>query len=110
MTVTIRNAVGADLDALIRLNVQLQRLHAQVYPADFKSSTDEGEVRDFSTSVMRRTDHTILLAQVDGAVVGYAWIEIQPAIGCRLGPYNPGGGASACQRYWRNRPRHVVAK
>jgi ribosomal protein S18 acetylase RimI-like enzyme len=77
MTVTIRNAVDADLDALIRLNAQVQRLHAQVYPADFKSLTDEGEVRDFLLSAMRQTDHTILLAQVDGAVVGYAWIEIQ---------------------------------
>jgi ribosomal protein S18 acetylase RimI-like enzyme len=77
MTVTIRNAVDADLDPLIRLNTQVQELHAQVYPADFKSLTDEGEVRDFLASVIRRTDHTILLAQVDGAVVGYAWFEIQ---------------------------------
>ncbi|HTB88659.1 MAG TPA: GNAT family N-acetyltransferase [Steroidobacteraceae bacterium] len=77
MTVTIRNAVDADLVALIRLNSQMQRLHAQIYPADFKSLTDEGEVRDFLVSAMRRTDHTILLAQVDGAVVGYAWFEIQ---------------------------------
>ena len=77
MTVTIRNAVDADLDPLIRLNKQVQELHAQVYPADFKSLTDEGEVRDFLASVIRRTDHTILLAQVDGAVVGYAWFEIQ---------------------------------
>jgi ribosomal protein S18 acetylase RimI-like enzyme len=77
MTVTIRNAVDADLDSLIRLSAQVQELHAQVYPADFKSLTDEREVRDFLGSVMRRTDHTILLAQVDGAVVGYAWIEIE---------------------------------
>jgi ribosomal protein S18 acetylase RimI-like enzyme len=75
--VLIRNAVDADLDPLIRLNAQVQNSHAQVYPADFKSSTDEGEVREFLASVMRRTDHTILVAQVDGAVVGYAWIEIQ---------------------------------
>jgi ribosomal protein S18 acetylase RimI-like enzyme len=77
MTVTIRNAVDADLDALIRLNAQVQRQYAQLYPADFKSITDDGEVRDFFASAMRRTDHTILLAQVDGVVVGYAWIEIQ---------------------------------
>jgi ribosomal protein S18 acetylase RimI-like enzyme len=77
MTVTIRNAVDADLDALIRLNAQVQKVHAQVYPADFKSLTDEGEVRDFLASVMRRTDHTLVVAQVDDAVVGYAWIEIQ---------------------------------
>ena len=68
MTVTFRNAVDADLAALIRLNAQVQRLHAQVYPADFKSLTDEGEVRDFLASVMRQTDHTILLAQLDGGV------------------------------------------
>jgi ribosomal protein S18 acetylase RimI-like enzyme len=48
-----------------------------VYPADFKPITDAGEVRDFLVSAMRQTDHTILLAQVEGAVVGYAWIEIQ---------------------------------
>jgi hypothetical protein len=41
MTVTIRNPVDADLDALIRLNAQMQRLHAQIiYPADLKSLTD----------------------------------------------------------------------
>ena len=77
MTVIIRNAVDADLDALIKLNAQVQRLHAQLYPADFKSLTDEREVRDFLVSTMRQTNHTILLAQVDVAVVGYAWFEIQ---------------------------------
>jgi ribosomal protein S18 acetylase RimI-like enzyme len=77
MTVTIRNAVDADLNALIRLSAQVQRQHAQVYPADFKSLTDEGEVRDFFASAMRQPDHTILLVQVDGADVGYAWFEIQ---------------------------------
>jgi ribosomal protein S18 acetylase RimI-like enzyme len=77
MTVTIRNADDVDLDALIRLNPQVQRLHAQVYPADFKSLTGEGEVRDFFASAMRRTHHAILVAQVHGAVVGYAWFEIQ---------------------------------
>jgi diamine N-acetyltransferase len=77
MAVIVRNAVDADLDPLISLNAQVQSLHAQVYPADFKSLTDEAEVRDFFASVMRQTDHTILLAQIDGAVVGYAWIEIQ---------------------------------
>src|ERR1700683_5203132 len=77
MTVTIRTAVHADLDALIRLNAQVQRLHAQAYPADFKSLTDEGEVRDFFASVMRQTDHIILLAQVVDAVGGYARFEIQ---------------------------------
>jgi ribosomal protein S18 acetylase RimI-like enzyme len=77
MTITIRNAVDADLDALIRLNAQMQRLHARAYPADFKSLTDEGEVREFLVSAMRQTGHTILLAQVDCAIVGYAWIEIQ---------------------------------
>jgi ribosomal protein S18 acetylase RimI-like enzyme len=77
MTVTIRTAVDADLGALIKLNAQVQKLHAQVYPTDFKSSTDEGEVRDFLASVMRQTDHTILLALVDGAVAGYAWFKIQ---------------------------------
>ena len=77
MTVTIRTAVDADLGALIRLNAQVQRLHAQVHPADFKSITDAGEVRDFFASVIRRTNHTVLVVQVDGALVGYAWIEIQ---------------------------------
>jgi ribosomal protein S18 acetylase RimI-like enzyme len=77
MTVTIRAAFDADLDALIRLNAQAQKLHAQVYPADFRSLTDEGEVGDVFASVMRETHHTILLAQIDDAVAGYAWFEIQ---------------------------------
>jgi ribosomal protein S18 acetylase RimI-like enzyme len=77
MTVTIRNAEDADLDALIRLNAQVQKVHAQFYPADFKSLADEGEVRDFLASTMRQPDHTILVADVDGVVAGYAWIEIQ---------------------------------
>jgi ribosomal protein S18 acetylase RimI-like enzyme len=76
MAVVIRNATDGDLEALIRLNAQVQRLHAQNYPADFRSSTDEREVRDFFASVIQRVDHTILLAQVDGADVTYAWIEI----------------------------------
>jgi hypothetical protein len=32
MAITIRNAVDADLGALIRLNAQMQRLHSQGYP------------------------------------------------------------------------------
>jgi ribosomal protein S18 acetylase RimI-like enzyme len=76
MIVVIKNATDADLDALIRLNAQVQRLHAHSYPADFKSSTEESEVRNFFASVIQRVDHTILLAQVDGADVGYAWIEV----------------------------------
>ena len=76
MTVAIINATDADLGALIRLNAQVQMVHAQSYPADFKSLTDESEVRHFLASVIQRVDHAILLAQVDGADVGYAWIEI----------------------------------
>jgi ribosomal protein S18 acetylase RimI-like enzyme len=76
MTVAIRDATDADLDTLITLNAQVQRWHAHSYPADFKSSTEESEVRNFLASVIQRVDHTILLAQVDGAGVGYAWIEM----------------------------------
>lgn len=76
MTIAIRNATDADLGALIRLNAQVQRVHAETYPADFKSITDEGEVRLFLASVIQRVDHAILLAQVDGTDVGYAWIEL----------------------------------
>jgi hypothetical protein len=47
MTVAIGNATDADLDALIKLNALVQRLHAESYPADFKLLTDEGEIRDF---------------------------------------------------------------
>ncbi len=76
MIVAIRYATDADLDAIVRLNAYVQRLHAHSYPADFKLLTDEGEVRNVFASVLQQTDHTILLAEAGGADVGYAWIEI----------------------------------
>ena len=47
MSVEVRAASEADLDALIQLNRLVQNLHAALYPGDFKSVAEPSAVREF---------------------------------------------------------------
>jgi ribosomal protein S18 acetylase RimI-like enzyme len=65
------------VDALARLNGQTQRLHATLYPRDFKTQVDEAELRSFLRAALARGGARWLVAEIEGSVVGYAWLEIQ---------------------------------
>ena len=77
MRIDVRIAEASDLDTLIGLNRQVQGVHADLYPADVKATVNDGELRAFLSSLVARSDTRILLAEIDGASAGYAWIEIQ---------------------------------
>ena len=78
MSKQIRNATVGDLDALIALNAQVQKLHNKLVPSHFRAATDEAEIRTFFAGVLATPHNHILLSMSDGASpFGYLWFEVQ---------------------------------
>jgi ribosomal protein S18 acetylase RimI-like enzyme len=77
MQVCIRGATGNDLDALVALNAQVQKLHARLEPSHFRAVTDEAEIRTFFSGKLGSPRNSILLAFDQAQPVGYLWFEIQ---------------------------------
>ncbi|HKR86924.1 MAG TPA: GNAT family N-acetyltransferase [Phenylobacterium sp.] len=73
----VRKAARDDLDALVRLNGVVQRLHAELDPAHFRLDVDEAEVGAFFGSVIEDPNSQVLLAESDAAELGYVWFERQ---------------------------------
>jgi ribosomal protein S18 acetylase RimI-like enzyme len=77
MSVEVRAASEADLDALIQLNRVVQNLHAALYPGDFKSVAEPYAVREFFAARVAGLKSAIGIAEVDRVPVGYVWFEVQ---------------------------------
>jgi ribosomal protein S18 acetylase RimI-like enzyme len=77
MSVEVRAALVADLDALIRLNHVVQSLHAALYPHDFTHMVDPSAVRSFFAARLAAPKNAIGIAEVDRVPVGYVWFEVQ---------------------------------
>jgi ribosomal protein S18 acetylase RimI-like enzyme len=77
MPAEIRAAGQSDLDALVRLNQDVQALHARLYPDDFKADPDPVDVRLFFAERLDDPKSVIGLAEQDGRAVGYVWFDIQ---------------------------------
>ncbi len=77
MTLSVRAARDSDIDALVRLNQSVQRLHADLDPALFKAVLDQDEVSEFFAAQLASPRHCIRLAEADGEAVGYIWFEEQ---------------------------------
>ncbi len=77
MTLSIRPAHGGDIDALVRLNRVVQKLHARLEPALFKAETDDFEVAAYFADRLEILDNYIRLAEMDRNAVGYIWFERQ---------------------------------
>ena len=77
MRIETRIADASDVDALARLNGQAQRLHATLYPKDFKTQVNEAELRSFLRAALARDGTRWLVAEIEGSAVGYAWLEVQ---------------------------------
>ena len=77
MTMEVRAASEADFDALVQLNRVVQRLHAALYPSDFKQEIDPCAVRAFFASRLAAPKSGIGIAEAYGVPIGYVWFEVQ---------------------------------
>ena len=80
MTVTIRPAGSADLPALGRLGAMLMRTHYAFDPLRFLPAGDSAEsgYAWFLGNVMKDPDGVVLVAEEDGAAVGYVYAALEP--------------------------------
>lgn len=77
MALDVRMASIADVDALVRLNREVQSLHAELEPTYFKADTASDEVRAFFRAKLEAPDNHIRLSDGDTGPNGYVWFEIQ---------------------------------
>lgn len=77
MSVTVRQALPADMDAVVELNGVVQSLHARLEPSVFRDSVNPAELRTFFSSVLISQDNYILIAERSSEVVGYVWFDYQ---------------------------------
>ena len=77
---TIRKATRADLPALGRLGASLVRVHYAFDPQRFMAPGDDAEsgYAWFLGTQLRRRDVVILVAERQGAVVGYVYAGLEP--------------------------------
>jgi len=73
MTIVVRLATPADLDAIVELNQVVQSVHAELYPEDFRPTAQADGLRDLLAPRLAN----VAIAEIDGVRVGYIWFEIQ---------------------------------
>jgi len=72
----IRPATNSDIDDLVLLNDQIQRLHAEQYPDEFRYPVDRGEIRDFFEGLLSSDNNTVIVACDESRTIGYLYYEI----------------------------------
>jgi len=77
MTISVRAASAADVDDIVRLNREVQQLHAELEPSFFKSNFDNEEVAAFFDAKLALPEHHIRLADSGEGPHGYVWFEVQ---------------------------------
>jgi diamine N-acetyltransferase len=77
VTVSIRPASTADVDAILLLNQEVQQLHAAFEPTIFRADTSSDEINAYFAARLSAAGHEIRLAEIDGTPVGYIWFEVQ---------------------------------
>jgi ribosomal protein S18 acetylase RimI-like enzyme len=77
MAFLVRAASVADIDALVRLNRDVQLLHAEFEPAYFKARTAADEVGAFFGARLATPGNHIRLSEGDTGPNGYVWFEVQ---------------------------------
>ncbi len=73
----IRLATSADVGALVRLNAEVQGMHAAQYPELFVPVADESAVTAFFAEVMAKDGNEIGLYAAADEPLGYIWVEFQ---------------------------------
>ncbi|WP_113888576.1 GNAT family N-acetyltransferase [Roseiarcus fermentans] len=76
MPLHIRAAKNDDFPVLAQLSEPVQKLHAALYPVDFKRDVDAVNVASFFERVAARPESAIAIAEQDGVPVGYIWFDI----------------------------------
>jgi len=89
MSVEVRAASETDFAALIRLNQVVQRLHAELYPGDFKREVDPSAMMTFFAARLADPKSAIGIAKADCVPVGYVWFEVQARPETSLTPPRP---------------------
>jgi ribosomal protein S18 acetylase RimI-like enzyme len=74
---TIREATAADAACISRLNIDVQKLHADALPHLFKQPSATTFPPAAVVELMAEPHNIFFLAEVDGAAVGYVWVEIR---------------------------------
>jgi ribosomal protein S18 acetylase RimI-like enzyme len=77
MTISVRAASAADIDDVVRLNRDVQQLHAKLEPSFFKAHIDSGDVAAFFAAKLALPGNHILLADNGNGPSGYLWFELQ---------------------------------
>ena len=77
MTISVRTASVADIDAIVRLNRDVQQLHAELEPSFFKSNIDNEQVAAFFAAKLALPENHIRLADDEDGPSGYTWFEVQ---------------------------------
>ncbi len=71
----VRKAELKDTDDLIKLNLQIQDMHAREYPKIFKSEVNRSELRNFIEYIINSESHYIFVYASESVVKGYCWAE-----------------------------------
>jgi ribosomal protein S18 acetylase RimI-like enzyme len=77
MTISVRVASAADIDDIVRLNRDVQQLHAELEPFFFKANFDNEEVAAFFAAKLALSENHIRLADSGDGPNGYVWFEVQ---------------------------------
>lgn len=80
MTAKIRNAERRDLEPLGRLGAMLMRAHYAFDPQRFLAA-GEGAERGYASflgGLLHSDDDRVLVAEIDGSVVGYVYAGLEP--------------------------------
>jgi ribosomal protein S18 acetylase RimI-like enzyme len=77
MTISVRVASDADINVIVRLNRDVQKLHAELEPAFFKAAIATEEVAAFFATKLALAEHHFRLAVGDDGPNGYVWFEVR---------------------------------
>jgi len=77
MTILVRVASATDIDDIVRLNRDVQLLHAELEPSFFKSNFDNEKVAAFFAAKLAVSENHIRLADSGDGPNGYVWFEVQ---------------------------------
>lgn len=69
----IRRATLDDVGLLVRLNEDVQRIHAEAYPHLFKQPDYLAVAADFETRILGNAQGQVYIAEVDSEAVGYIY-------------------------------------
>ena len=73
--IEIRKSNRDDLEALVKLNEEVQSLHAKAFPNLFKKTPKHSDVIDFFAKLLTSEKSYIYVALNEHQIVGYAWCQ-----------------------------------